>query len=362
MAKLLRVGLIGASPDGGWARESHVPALQALDGVELAAVAGRSRQSAEAAAHSFGVGKAYGDVSALFGDPDIDLIAVAVTLAAHRALLLPALAAGKHVYCEYPLGLDVAEGRELAQAAEAAGVHAAIGLQARANPAVRRARDLLAAGAIGRPLTARVVSTTAGFGPTPDPAVAYAEDPANGVSLVTIQAAHTLDLAIALLGGIAEVSALATTQYPEIRIGDGPAQPRRTHDHLLVQARLRSGAALGVEVAGGRGPATPFHLEIVGEAGTLALEGGAARGFQAGRLRLLLDGAAQAVDEGELASLSDAALNVAATYAGLRNDIARGTREVTGFSHAVRLARLIDDLTISSRTGRRSSLGDWPVA
>ncbi|NEU14528.1 Gfo/Idh/MocA family oxidoreductase [Methylobacterium sp. BTF04] len=206
MASVLRVGLIGASPEGGWARESHVPAIRALAGLELAAVAGRTQRSADAAADRFGVEKAYGNPVELFRDPDIDLITVAVTLPAHRELLLPALAAGKHVYCEYPLGLDVGESRTLAQAAREAGVCAAVGLQARANPAVGRARELLAAGAIGRPLTASILSTTVGFGPNTAPAVAYTEDPASGVTVVTIQAAHTLDLAVALLGGIADLT------------------------------------------------------------------------------------------------------------------------------------------------------------
>ncbi len=111
MAKLLQVGVIGANPDGGWARESHIPALQALPGLELAAVAGKTRQSADAAARSFGISKAYGDAAELFRDPDIDLVTIAVTLPAHRELLLAALQAGKHVYCEYPLGLDVQESR-----------------------------------------------------------------------------------------------------------------------------------------------------------------------------------------------------------------------------------------------------------
>ncbi len=360
MAKVLRVGMIGANPKGGWARESHVPAVQALAGLELAAVASKTQQSADEAARAFGVDKAYGDAADLFRDPDIDLVAVAVTLPAHRELLLSALAAGKHIYCEYPLGLDVAESRTLAQAAGSAGVHAAIGLQTRANPAVRQARGLLAAGVIGRPLTARIISTTAGFAPSTDPAVAYTEDPANGVTVITIQAAHTIDLAIALLGGVEGFSALATTQYPEIRIGDGLPQLRKIYDHLLVQARLANGAALSVEVAGGRPPEAPFLFEIIGENGILALEGGAPRGFQSGRLRLLVNGEAQAVDEGELASLPDTALNVAATYAALRDDIASGTMTAIGFPHAVRLARFIEDATTSSQTGLRKTAGDWP--
>ena len=239
MTKLLHVGVIGANPEGGWARESHIPAVQTLAGLKLAAVAGRDQASADAAARAFGAGKAYGDAGDLFRHPDIDLVTVAVTLPSHRELVLGALAAGKHVYCEYPLGLDAEESRALAKAAQAAGVHAAIGLQTRASPTVRQARAMLEAGAIGRVLSARVVSSTAGFGPRIEQAVAYTEDPSNGVTLVTIQAAHTIDLAIALLGGLVDLAALASTQYPKIRIGDGEPQPRKTYDHLLLQGSAR---------------------------------------------------------------------------------------------------------------------------
>lgn len=358
--KPLKVGLIGANPEGGWARESHVPALGLLPGFELAAVGGKTQQAADAAAHAFRVPKAYGQVADLFADPDIDLVTVAVTLPAHRALLHGALAAGKHVYCEYPLGLDVQESEQLAMEAQAAGVHTAIGLQSRANPAARHARALLAGGRIGRLLTASIVSTTAGFGPSTAAAVAYTEDPATGVNLLTIQTAHTIDLAIALLGGLADLSALASTQFPEVTVDGGLRQKRRTFDHVLLQARLACGAPLAVEVAGGRATSTPFRFEVVGETGTLALVGGAPRGFQSGRLTLLLNDEPQVVDEGELATLPDAALNVGATYARLRADIVAGSRTVTGFTHAVRLARLIGDAAEAARTGLRRAAHDWP--
>ena len=360
MQRNLRVGIIGANARGGWARESHVPAIQAVSGLELAAVANRTQESADAAAQAFGIGKAYGNAADMFKDPEIDLVTVAATLPAHRDLILGALAAGKHIYCEYPLGLDVAESQLLATSAQQASAHAAIGLQARSNPAVHRARDLIASGAIGRPLTARAYSPTAGFGPRTPEEFAYTEKPENGVTVVTIQSAHTIDLVIAPLGGLTNMTALASTQYPEISIGGGAPQQRLTFDHLLVQARMTNGVAFSAEIAGGRPPETPFHLEIIGEAGTLDLKGGAARGFQAGRLTLWLNGDPQEVNEGASAAVPKAAANVAAAYAALRSDIAHGTTTVPDFAHAVRLAQLIEDAAISSRTGICASSGHWP--
>ena len=200
------------------------------------------------------------------------------------------------------------------------------------------------------------------FGPKVEGALAFAEDPASGVSLVTIQGAHTLDSAIAVLGPIADLTALTTIQYPEVEVGDNARRQRRsTPDHLLVQARLASGGALSMEVAGGRPPeATPFSLTVTGEQGDLVLEGGAPRGFQSGRLSLSLRGERQSVDEGETGALPDTAANVAGVYAALRDDIRQGISTVPGFAHAIRLARLVDDVLSSARAGTRKRAVDWP--
>ena len=193
------------------------------------------------------------------------------------------------------------------------------------NPYDLRARDVIASGAIGRLLSCHSYSSTVGFGPIVPTTYLYLEKPENGVNLVTIQGAHTIDLAIAVVGGLADMIALTTTQYPEIKVGEeGRRQVRSTFDHVLVQARLANGGVMSVEVAGGRPPETQFRMEVVGESGVLALNGGAARGFQSGRLRLSLNGEPQRVNKGESGSMPDAAANVSGIYAALRNDVQRG--------------------------------------
>ena len=279
----------------------------------------------------------------------------------HRELVLGALQAGKHVYCEWPLGPNLAEAEEMAKAAKTAGLHVAIGLQLRKNPAVEKAHSLIASGAIGRPLSASIYSSTAGFGPVVPASDLYLEEPKNGVNMVTIQGAHTIDFAIAVLGGFTDLSAMNTRQYPDIEAGDDhKRQARTTFDHILVQARLITGAALSIEVAGGRPPETPSRLQVVGDRGVLVLHGGAPRGFQSGRLTLLLNGEAQHLDEGESASMPDEAANVAGMYAALRNDILNATFTVPGFDHAVRLTRLMDAEMLSSEKGMREKNSDWP--
>ncbi len=363
VAKTIGVGIIGASAERGWAKLAHIPAIRHLAGMELVAVASGSQAKADAAARAFGAKAGYADGKDLIQDPNVDLVTIAVKVPDHCDLVLAALAAGKHIYCEWPLGRNLAETEELAKAAEAAKVHVAIGLQTRLNPALLGARELVASGAIGRLLSARVLSTTVAFGPQVEAAMAFAEDAENGVTLVTIQGAHTIDFAIALLGPWADLTALTTTQFPNIQVGDPPVQQvRSTPDHLLVQARGRDDVALSIEVAGGRPPeVVPFRMEVTGENGDLVLEGGAMRGFQSGKLTLSLHGKLQKVDEGEVAALPAEAANVAATYAALRNDIIFRTSTVPDFQHAAHLSKLIQDVLSSAQTGARKKDEGWAV-
>ena len=161
--KQIFVGIVGANAKTGWAKASHVPAVKGLPGLKLAAVATSNEQSARDAAEAFGADRWFSDPLAMIHDDEIDVVTIAVKVPAHRELVLAALNAGKAVYCEAPLGRTVAETEEMASAV--GSLHTAVGLQGRLNPAVRRAAQLLSSGQIGRPLTARIVSSTTGVGP-----------------------------------------------------------------------------------------------------------------------------------------------------------------------------------------------------
>jgi predicted dehydrogenase len=290
MTKTLGVGIIGASAARGWAKDSHVPAIQGLDGLRLAAVAAGDEKKAQEAKEAFGARAGYASGFDLIKDPAVDIVTVAVKVPDHRELVLAAIAAGKHVYCEWPLGRNLAEAEEMAEAAAAAGVCSAIGLQMRSSVAVLNARKAIDEGRIGRPLTARILSNTAAFGPDVEPAMQFGEDPANGVTLVSIQGAHTFDLAMAVLGGVESLSAMTTTQYPQVKIGGDPTlKARSTSDHVFLLAQHMSGIPVSIEVAGGRPKEAPTSFEVTGTEGTLTIRGGAMRGVQSGRLQWFLN-------------------------------------------------------------------------
>jgi predicted dehydrogenase len=105
----IRVGIVGANAKSSWAKVSHVPAINGLPGLKLAAVATRNEQSAREAAEAFGADRWFSDPFAMIRDERIDVVTIAVKVPAHRELVLAALDAGKAVYCEAPLGRNVAE-------------------------------------------------------------------------------------------------------------------------------------------------------------------------------------------------------------------------------------------------------------
>src|SRR5256885_10587987 len=166
MAEKLRLGLIGASVRGTWSSRSHLPALQASADVELAAVCTTRADSADAARQAYGARLAFDDWRRMVASPEIDAVAVVVRVPSHYEPAKAALEAGKHVYCEWPLGQTTAEAEELAALAKAKGLATAVGLQARVNPAVMYMREQVAAGSIGE-IIAVPRALNRGGGPTP---------------------------------------------------------------------------------------------------------------------------------------------------------------------------------------------------
>src|SRR3982074_1027477 len=153
----LGVGIIGVSPVRGWAATAHIPALRALPSYEIRALSARSAESAHAAGEVFGVSAVFSDHEQLVTRPDIDVVAVTVKVPHHRELVSAALAAGKAVYCEWPLGRDLDDARAMAVLAVERGVRTVVGLQARQAPAIAFVQELLSDGYVGEVLSTTMV-------------------------------------------------------------------------------------------------------------------------------------------------------------------------------------------------------------
>jgi predicted dehydrogenase len=350
----IRVGIVGANPKVSWAKVSHVPAINGIRGIKLAAVATRNEQSAREAAEAFGVDRWFSDPFAMIRDDQIDVITTSVKVSAHRELVLAALDTGKAVYCEAPLGRTVAEAEEIASAA--GSLHTAIGLQGRLNPAVRRAAELLSSGKIGRPLNARIVAATSGFGPKLASAHDYFNKTSSGANLMTIPGGHTLDAVEAVLGPIIEVEARTEILWPSVTLTDtGEESERETADHVGILGKTGSGAVFTVEINGGVAPEDArFSFEIRGSEGWLRLTSDHPYGLQAGDLTLASNIPFGPPDVAKVSGgFMGAAINIGEIYSHLIRDLHSGTYTTPGFKHAAHNARLIDAVSRAAERGVR---------
>lgn len=143
---MIRLAIIGAGSMAG----EHVKNFQALDGVEVVAVCDLDGDRARAFADTHGIPEAYTDLEAMLARDDIDAVSNVTSDAAHKATSLLAIAAGKHILCEKPLATNAADAEAMAVAAREAGVINMVNLSYRNAPAIHQARELIAAGALGR--------------------------------------------------------------------------------------------------------------------------------------------------------------------------------------------------------------------
>jgi predicted dehydrogenase len=360
----LGVGIIGVSPVRGWAATAHIPALRALANYEIRAVSAHSAESAHAAGEVFGVSAVFSDHEQLVTQPDIDVVAVTVKVPHHRELVSAALAAGKLVYCEWPLGRDLADAQEMAALAAEQGVRTVVGLQARQAPAIEFIKQLLGDGYVGEVLSTTMIGLSVPGDVVIQPNV-YMLDGNNGANLLTVAVGHSLDTLTHVLGEFADLSAVAAIRRPLITAEETRERITKTAaDQVAVIGTLTSGAIASIHVREAVASGTGFLWEINGTDGTLRITADAALPEI---FPLTVAGARGRGEPAELAvpaaltqkwpalvSLEGSpAYNVGRAYAAFAADIDDGTHTVPDFADAVRLHEVIAAIERSAASGKR---------
>jgi xylose dehydrogenase (NAD/NADP) len=242
-------GFIGA---GGIAQRALGPAVHAAPGAHLQAVASRDQARAQGLGPA---GKTYGSYEELLEDPSVDVVYIALNNDFHKPWTLAALAAGKHVLCEKPLGLDPGEVAEMTAAATAAGRLLVEAFWYRWHPRTRRLEELVAQGALG-PLH----SFEAAFsfeGPREgDLATHYRLDPARGGGALYDVGCYTLSAAHAVLG-------------PWLTLEDATEETGPTGVDLATHAQLRAPSGALADVRCGIAVPDSQVLRVSGEAASL---------------------------------------------------------------------------------------------
>jgi predicted dehydrogenase len=362
----LRVGLIGAA--GRWGPRAHVPALKGVPEAQLYAVCTAHADTARAAADQFGVARAYGSDRELNANAEVDAVAVAVRVPAHYELTKNAIEAGKHVFCEWPLGANTKEAEELAALARKKNVRTVVGLQRRASPAYLYMRELIEQGYVGQVLAVNMTLMNSGVLTRPSDRT-WQRDVRLGANTLTITFAHVFDAMCMVVGELTELSAIVSRQVPQWFETDTKKFVEVTSpDNIMVHGRLGNGAVVnaycGVHPYHGSG----HRFEIYGKEGTLAMIGGGEGGEE--RRRKVMGGHK---DDNELQELtvpdrfiwvaeklrSGPAYDVGQMWVKFAETIRTGSSgafKLPDFDHAVQRHRTLDAIVRASETGQRQKV------
>ena len=353
----------------------HFPDLGAVP--RLVAVADDVPGRAEEAADQFGFARATTDWRDLLADPEVELVSVTAPNWLHREIGVAVAEAGRHLWIEKPVGLTADDARAVADAAVAAGVQGVVGFNYRHAPAVALARDLVAAGEIGRVTHARFAFLS-DYAAAPEGALTWRYERARGGSGVLGDlASHAVDLVRHVLG--AEVtSVLADTAVfvPErlrptaptsghALVADGVPGRVENDDHVSALLRLSSGARVALEASRvAVGEQNAYGFEVHGTSGRLAWDyrrmgelqvsrGPAAQDQPVGTV-LVGPGAGEyaAFQPGPGNAMGYDDLKVVEARCALAS-VATGEQHGPGLRGVVRAALTLDALSASAAAGQR---------
>jgi predicted dehydrogenase len=270
----IRIGIIGAN--GGtdrWGARAHIPAVLALPEAELVAVCTSREDTARRAQQRTGAPLAFWDYEAMVRSPDIDLVTVAVRISLHHPIVMAALQAGKHVFCEWPLALNAAQATQMSQLAQAQGVTHAVGTQARFSPGIMYGKALMEEAYVGRPLLYHMTHFLSGA-IEPRPSHRWWSTRAEeGGGALLIALGHALDVVRWYLGEVQALCGSVQTLVPETRFTDtGEVVRVDAVDTIACMARLANGVNGTIHVSNACKGGGGFRLEVYGTEGRLRVE------------------------------------------------------------------------------------------
>lgn len=285
MSKRIGVGVISL----GWMGRLHARSYRALAeryqglGAEVRLVAACDPVEAarDEAVAALGFERAYADYHELLADPEIDVVSICSPNFLHHEIALAAVAAGKPFWIEKPMGVSAAQSRQIAEAADAAGLITAVGFNYRHTPAIERARQLIRDGRIGRVTNVRCW-LIADYGSSPEGPLTWRHSRDKGGSgVIGDLLSHGADLVQYLAGRIESVTATSAQFIPErpipTKAGIGHSGwevsdelgPVENEDWVAVLARLEGGAVATMEASRvAVGPRAEYVVEVYGTGGS----------------------------------------------------------------------------------------------
>jgi predicted dehydrogenase len=231
-----RIGVIGL----GFGVAVHIPAYRA-EGFEITAICARTAASANQASKDLEIPNVFTDYRELIASDQVDIVAVVTPPVAHAELTLAAIAAGKHVICEKPFAMNIAEARAMRDAAASSNITAMIAHEFRYTPQRLQARSLMEQGYVGKPRTVYGQANLALNRGDPSPMSWQSGIESGGGALGAI-GSHFLDSIRWWVGDITEISATVSTLKPQRMGSAGNIILADGDDSFVINMKFGNGA------------------------------------------------------------------------------------------------------------------------
>ena len=264
----LRVGFVGA---GANTRKYHIPGLKAQPGVELVAVANRSRESGERVAKEFGIARVYEDWREIMRAPDVDAICIGTWPYTHCEMVLAALENGKHVLCEARMAMNAAEGRRMLE-----GSRKAPRLVAQLVPAPhtletdRAMKKLIADGEVGDVLAVDVNGAQGKFLDRDGPLHWRHDVALSGHNVMNMGIWY--EAMMRWVGPASRVMAMTRVNVPRRKDATGASREVKVPDHVEILVALERGGVGHLRFSAITALGPKNEVWVFGSEGTLRLD------------------------------------------------------------------------------------------
>ena len=266
----IRVGLIGAGKN---TRDRHIPGFQKVDGLEITAVANRSRESGRVVADQFNIPTVYDNWQDLLEDPGIDAVCIGTWPYMHRTLTLAALEAGKHVLCEARMATNALEAQEMLDASRQ---RPDLTAQIVPSPLTFKIDNLLQEkineGYIGDIIGVSVQSLGDNFMDQGGPMHWRNDRDLSGFNILNMGIWY--EAMIRWVGRATKVTAMTKINVSSRQDEDGSVNSISIPDHVDILAELANGAQANMRFSAVTGLSPGSDVWIYGSEGTLHIDGG----------------------------------------------------------------------------------------
>ena len=265
----IRLGLIGAGKN---TRDRHIPGFQKVEGLEIAAVANRSRASSQSVADQFNISGVYDNWQELLEDPSIDAVCIGTWPYMHRTLTLAALEAGKHVLCEARMATTAQEAQEMLDASR---LRPDLIAQIVPSPLIFKIDRLLqgkiAEGYVGDVIGVSVQSLGNDFMVKGGPMHWRNDRDLSGYNILNMGIWY--EAMIRWVGRATKITAMTKVNVSSRKDESGQMVDVNIPDHVGIVAELANGAMANMQFSAVTGLSSGNGVWIYGSEGTLHVDG-----------------------------------------------------------------------------------------